>query len=83
MSEFFFTFGPNHRTIDSIALRGYWVRVQAPTRNKARKIFREQFAEVYLNDIHDYNIISDSDEFQSKYFPDGEFAFITETEVFI
>lgn len=70
--NWYFTFG-NHYTRDGECLRDYWVQVTAPTLQEAKRIFNNEFAEVYMDRVGVYSRAYPEKEFDSQFFPQGEY----------
>lgn len=75
MREYYFTFGTAHRTIDGYPLREYWVRVIAKSAKEARRSFMD-WCELTTGKHDGWASQYSEDEFESVYFPRGEYALI-------
>jgi hypothetical protein len=76
MSNYYFTFGQEHRLSDGYPLRDHWVKVEADDYLSARKIFMDEFATPWLERPLGWAFQYDEAGFKSEYFPKEEYKFI-------
>lgn len=80
MQNYFFTFGQNHYTNEGVAMRDYWVRVEAKSYKEARESFINNFTSIYMSDIDKFAFQYSEKQFDSSWFVNGEYAFINSNE---
>lgn len=76
MTNYYFTFGQEHRLSDGYPMRDHWVKVEAIDYISARKTFMEEFATPWLERPLGWAFQYDEAGFKSEYFPKGEYKFI-------
>lgn len=76
MKNYYFTFGSAHVTKAGINMQDRWVRVLAPDFMTARKKFIEKFTSVNMEAPDKFAFQYDDKNFESKYFPGGEYLVI-------
>ncbi len=77
MSNYYFTFGANHRVYhgnDLISLKDYWVRVTAESYGKAREFFIKHFSTPFMErGAMCWSMQYEEKKFNKEYFPKGEY----------
>lgn len=76
MKNYYFTFLGKHITVGGLNMYGYWVRVKADGFDSARRQFILQFSGTNMKSPMDFAMQYEEQEFQPKYYPNGEYAFI-------
>lgn len=79
MKNYYFTFGQNHWNSEGYPMKNSWVRVVAENYEKARELFISQFTEIYMENPNKWAFQYEEKDFQTHFFPNGEFMLITQT----
>ncbi len=74
--EYYFTFGPAHKTKSGIPMKDYWVRVIGNGQQDAMEKFTRGFTEKFMSGADKYSMIYGTMPSDKKMFPKGEFALI-------
>ncbi len=80
IKNYYFTFGQNHWNIDGIPMKGFWVRVVAKDGETARQIFVDRFTSQKMESSDKFAFQYEEKDFNSEYFPQGEYAVFQEKE---
>jgi len=75
--KYYFTFGQAHYTTDGYPMMNNWVTVIANDYGEARELFIEKFTSLYMENPDKFAFQYEEKDFESEYFPKGEFMLIT------